>query len=119
MAVRRTKATERKTAGRRRSSKVASGVGSIPSGFQEVLEGDFTIRDEEGDSFGTLRVKGASGWGLSPLFRRTGAEAGDYLVLVLDLQSREAVFEVGEEEILESARSGESEAGESAESDAE
>lgn len=88
---------------------VASGVGSIPSGFQEVLEGDFAIQDEEGDSFGTLRVKGTTGWGLSPLFRRTGAEAGDYLVLVLELQSREAVFELGEEEILESARSGGSE----------
>jgi hypothetical protein len=70
-------------------ASVSNGIVGIPASFARSLERDFRLT-RLGNPVGTLRCRGAQGWGLGPLFRRVGAEAGDTLTLEFDLQKSEA-----------------------------
>jgi len=84
-----------------RISKAAeiSGVLSPPGALREAIQGRYVLRTEDGETVGTLVVEDRV-WGLSSVYRRRGIEAGDYVVLALDLGSQEAVVYVGDEDLL-------------------
>lgn len=85
------------------AATVSSGVVTIPAALKKFVAGPFRLLSEEGAEVGTFVAKDTSAWGLSPLFRRRGGEAGDTLVVTFDLAKREAVARLGDEELLESA----------------
>jgi hypothetical protein len=72
---------------------VSNGIVSIPAAFTRFLEGDFRLLRLERPA-GTLRCRQGQGWGLGPLFRRVGAEAGDTLTLEVDIHKSEALASV-------------------------
>lgn len=72
---------------------VSNGIVTIPASFTRFLEGDFRLL-RLGQPAGTLRCRQSQGWGLGPLFRRVGAEAGDTLTLEVDIQKAEALASV-------------------------
>jgi hypothetical protein len=80
---------------------IASGVFSIPGGLKRFLEGAFVLHTADGLAIGTLALRGSAAWGLSPLFRRRGGEAGDTLVLCFDLSKRHATAQIGDEGLLD------------------
>lgn len=78
-----------------------NGVPSIPAAMKGFIKGEFQIKTPDGTRFGKF-VSGESGaWGLGPLFRRRGAEPDDFLLLILDLNRREAIAYLGDESVLE------------------
>jgi hypothetical protein len=83
-----------------------SGVLGVPGAVKTVVQGSFALTSEDGRSVGTLTVEDNM-WGLSPFYRRYGVEEGDYLVLVLDLQSRAATIVAGSQEVLLRYQAGE------------
>lgn len=76
-----------------------SGVLGVPAVLQTVLRGQFELIAEDGQPVGTL-VAEEHLWGLSPFFRSWRVEAGDMLVISVDLGAREALVEVGDDELL-------------------
>jgi hypothetical protein len=80
------------------SAALSSGVITVPSGVMRFIEGRYLLRTQDGSEVGTLVISGHSGWGLRPLFRRRGGEAGDVLVLTFDLQRHEAAVRLGTKE---------------------
>lgn len=87
-------------------STVNNGVISIPTSLSRFLSGQFSLRTIDGSVVGTLATNQSSAWGLGPLFRRRGVEAGDYLVLVFDATTRTAVARLGDEGLLEEFQAG-------------
>lgn len=77
----------------------STGILGTPAAVKSIAHGLFDLSAEDGRPAGTLVVE-QSMWGLSPFFRRWGVEAGDYLVLTLDIRARTAVAAVGTEELL-------------------
>lgn len=80
---------------------VGNGVPSTPSGLKNLIEGEFTIKTPDGSTFGKFVSKASGAWGLGPFFRRRGAEAGDFLLLILDITTRVTVAFLGDESLLE------------------
>ena len=70
---------------------------SIPSALSQFVAGEFNIIDVNGVPLGRLGTRDYSAWGLSPLIARRGLEAGDYLSLTIDLQTRTVVARWGTE----------------------
>ena len=85
---------------------VESGVLGTPAALRGVAHGPFALFAEAGRPVGTLVIEDNM-WGLSPFFRRWGVEAGDYLVITLDLSERKATIAVGAEELLLRYQNGE------------
>jgi hypothetical protein len=65
------------------------------------LQGEFVLRDEGGSRVGTIVSKKSQAWGLGPFFRRRGGEVGDFLLLVFNLEARDAQLAVGDESLVE------------------
>jgi hypothetical protein len=90
-------------------SCLGSGIVTIPASFSRFLQGDFSLV-RLGTPVGTLRCRGGQAWGLAPLLRRVGAEAGDTLTLDVDLQKAEAqasvTTETPEDAMAESEQAG-------------
>lgn len=80
---------------------IKAGVCGLPSAIRRFVFGDFSIRDEDGSAIGRIRSRRTHLEGLSSLFSRRGGEPGDYLVLVLDLQAKEAAACMGDKGLLE------------------
>jgi hypothetical protein len=80
---------------------VGNGVVTLPVGMRQFVDGSFVLKTADSTRVGTFVVSTNSGWGLGPLFRRCGAEAGDYLVLVIDLKLREVEARLGDEGLLD------------------
>jgi len=78
-----------------------SGSISIPTAARRLVQGDYALRTEDGSIVGKLAVREAGVWGLRPLFRRRGGEAGDYLLLVVDSKNHNATAVVGDADILQ------------------
>jgi hypothetical protein len=76
-----------------------SGVLSAPAALRSVAHGRFELRSEDGRPVGTLAIE-QNMWGLSPFFRRWGVEAGDYIVVRVDIRKRCAVVMVGDSELV-------------------
>jgi hypothetical protein len=77
----------------------ATGVLGTPAALRNVAQGSYELHDDDGRPVGTLVVE-QSMWGLSPFFRRWGVEAGDYVVLQLNLTERRALILAGDQELL-------------------
>lgn len=83
-----------------------SGVLGTPAALRAVAQGPFALFAEAGRPVGTLVIE-SNMWGLSSFFRRWGVEAGDYVVIALDLSKRNATIAVGTEELLLRYQNGE------------
>ncbi len=81
------------------SAGARSGVLGIPGAIKPLVQGSYELATERGQHAGALNIK-SSVWGLSPYYRRHSIEAGDHLVLVLNLQYRQAVVHAGTRELL-------------------
>lgn len=79
------------------AAAVASGVLSMPAAFAPMLRGQFNLVTNDGAAMGTLTIEETRLWGLSPLYRRRGVEAGDHLLIVFNTADRSARVEVGDE----------------------
>jgi len=77
-----------------------SGVLTVSAELRNVASGEFSMTTEDQRPVGTLVVRGQSMWGLSPFFRRSGVEEGDYVLLILDLVARSATVAAGTDELL-------------------
>ena len=80
---------------------LANGAFSIPTGLKDILAGTYSLQSSDGQKVGSLVVKGSAGWGLGPFFRRRGGEAGDTIVTVMDVSTRCARVELGDNGLLE------------------
>ncbi len=84
-----------------RLSPAATGTGILgtPAALRSVVQGAFELRAPEDQAIGTLVVE-QNMWGLTPFFRRWGAESGDYLAITIDPPNRLATVELGDEDLL-------------------
>ncbi len=83
-----------------------SGVLGVPGAIKALVRGSYSLATEDGRDAGMLTLD-ENMWGLSSFYRRYGIEAGDYLVVVLELQSRAATVCAGSQELLLRFQSGE------------
>jgi len=84
----------------------STGILGTPAAIQTAAAGRYELFAENRRPAGTLVIEQAM-WGLSPFFRRWGVEAGDVIVIVLDLRTRQATVSVGTDELLLRYQSGE------------
>lgn len=86
-------------------SSVISGIVTIPSSIQKYIVGEFPLFSADEINMGTLKSNNGNTWGLKPFFRRRGAEPGDYMLLMYDLNRKSVSVKLGDEDILESVSS--------------
>lgn len=84
----------------------ATGILGAPAAVRSVTGGSYELYAEDEQPVGTLVIE-QNMWGLSPFFRRWGVEAGDFVVIALDITNRQATIAVGTEELLLRYQSGE------------
>ncbi len=87
------------------SHMLKQGTCGVPAAMQSFIQGHFALRSADGTSFGSLACRDYYGNGLSSFFRRRGAEEGDFLIIVFDLQNQKAILHLGDENLLESYQS--------------
>lgn len=80
-------------------SAEATGILGAPAAVRSVTRGSYELFAEDERPVGTLVIE-QNMWGLSSFFRRWGVEAGDLVVIDLDLTSRHATIAVGTDELL-------------------
>ncbi|MBP7509447.1 MAG: hypothetical protein KA807_16665 [Prolixibacteraceae bacterium] len=80
---------------------IKSGVFSVPSAMMQYLQGSYELRTADNDLIGRLLVKETRTWSLGPFIRRKGAEEGDYVVIVFDIHSRDAIIYIGDIDLLD------------------
>jgi hypothetical protein len=85
-----------------------SGNATFPMSLKNFLEGSFSLSNFAGDAMGTLTFGPHQFWGIGPFLRRSGAEAGDYLLLIFNLQTKTARIALGDENLLEDLSENES-----------
>jgi hypothetical protein len=83
------------------SGTLVNGIVSVPTGMREHLSGAYELHVAEGVPMGRLVVKDSQAWGLGPLFRRRGGDAGDSLRIEFDLKTKIAVAELGQASVDE------------------
>ena len=83
-----------------------SGVLGVPGAIKRLVRGSYALSTQDGRGAGRLTLE-ENMWGLSSFYRRYGIEEGDYLVIVLELQSRTATVYAGSQELLLRFQSGE------------
>ena len=88
-------------------SNIGSGSFGIPSAVKEMLQGTYTLRSADGSEFGTVTGRDTFLFGLSKFFRRRGAEPGEHLVLVINLQSGTVTARLGDADLVEQYERGE------------
>ncbi len=79
---------------------LSSGVLSVPSAIQDIVEGELQLNIALDASIGTL-VNRRLVWGLGAVSRPRSPELGDYLLLVVDPKTRVAEVRLGDEGIIE------------------
>jgi len=82
-------------------SMISSGALSVPAAMKSFLQGEFTIKTADGARFGNLVTRESGTWGLGTYFRRRGGELGDCFLMLLNLQVREAIIYIGDEDLLD------------------
>lgn len=80
-------------------SSEVTGILGTPAAFRPIVEGSYALYSESEHQVGTLVVE-QNMWGLTPFFRRWGVEAGDYVVIAIDIEDRTATISTGDEELL-------------------
>lgn len=87
-------------------SAESTGILGAPAAIRSVTNGSYELLTEDERSVGTLVIE-QNIWGLSPFFRMWGVEAGDFVVISLNLSTRQATIAAGGEELLLRYQSGE------------
>jgi hypothetical protein len=82
------------------AAALTAGVLSVPAALQEFVAGSYLLFSEHDRPVGSLVVKGNHIWGVSPFYRRWGVEEGDFVVVVIDINSARATIQAGGEELL-------------------
>jgi hypothetical protein len=82
---------------------ITNGVIHIPAAKRPYIEGAHELRTSAGNIAGKLVVRGSFAWGLRRYLRRSGAEAGDILLLEISQAEMVAVARVGDDALLERA----------------
>ncbi|SQD92158.1 conserved protein of unknown function [Candidatus Bipolaricaulis anaerobius] len=82
------------------AAMLRSGVLPVPSAMRDQLAGEFSLKSADGATVGRLVSKATGTWGLGPLFRQHGASPGDFLLLTVDRQKREAVAWLGDRTLI-------------------
>ena len=75
----------------------------VPSAIRQYIVGrEFPAKDENGQSFGNIRIndQGMS-YGFGPFLRQRGADQDDMLMIEFDLVNSDATLRLGDEEILD------------------
>ena len=80
---------------------IRSGVFNIPARLNQYIQDSFTLKSGDGTSFGTLKIQNNSAMSVYSFLKRRGYETGDYLALTFNLNKKEAVAYIGNEEIIE------------------
>jgi hypothetical protein len=80
---------------------IINGAVSFPASMKQHAEGEYALKTVDGSQLGKLVVKESGAWGLRPLFQRRGGDPGDYLLVVVDLTSREATLTLGDSSLLD------------------
>jgi transcriptional regulator with XRE-family HTH domain len=80
---------------------LASGNVAFPAALKQFFKGSFALSNFAQNAVGTLTFGPAQAWGLGPFLRRGGAEADDHLLLIFDLQTKQARVALGDESLLE------------------
>jgi hypothetical protein len=83
---------------------ISGGVITVPAALKRALRGKFALRTSQGEPAGTMVTKNGCGWGLGPALRRSHAQIGDYLVLLLDIAARQGQLHIGDERVLAQAQ---------------
>ena len=86
-------------------STILNGVCTMPAALARFIGEEFCLKFNDGSIVGNLATKSGSVWGVGPMLRRKGAEAGDYMVLVFNIASRTATVNLGDESLLEKFQS--------------
>jgi hypothetical protein len=84
---------------------INTGVCNVPGAMQRFLMGRYSLKDEDGFVIGQIRMANNHLSGLGALFTRRGGEPGDYLALILDLRTKEALPYLGDKGLLEKLQS--------------
>jgi hypothetical protein len=71
-----------------------------------TFEGDYSLKTLFSPELGTLHIRQRACWDVRPLLTRSGADAGDSLVLVLNLRDRVATGVLGEDDVVANVVSG-------------
>lgn len=77
----------------------STGILGTPAAFRPMVGGSYMLFTESERPVGTLVVE-QNMWGMTPFFRRWGVEAGDHVVIVIDIEERTATIAAGDEELL-------------------
>lgn len=89
---------------------VNGGVIGFPSPVARLVgDRQFELRTEDGGKVGTLSVRNGMAWGFSAFIRRRGVEAGDYVVILVDMAQGISVVRAGALELLQSYQDGDGE----------
>jgi hypothetical protein len=65
-----------------------------------TFEGDYNLKTLFGHELGTLHIRQRACWDVRPLLTRSGADAGDTLVLVLNIRDQVATGVLGEDDVV-------------------
>jgi hypothetical protein len=76
---------------------ISGGVITIPAALRREVVGGFTLRDSAGNDQGRLVSNGLCGWGVGPALRSTDTQPGTAMLLLFDLDAREAHLRLGDE----------------------
>lgn len=76
-----------------------SGILSVPSAIQPILQGDFLLFALGTHELGTVSVKKGNAFGFRPFLRMFGAEVGDILAVTFDPRSRRCESWLGGNEL--------------------
>lgn len=82
-------------------NSIYSGVITTPGPMKKYLNVEFPLYSTDGICMGALKSNQGSTWGLGPFFRRRGGEAGDYMLLLYDLELTKVTAELGDEDLLD------------------
>lgn len=73
-------------------SMIITGNFTIPVGMRQMIERDFLLKAHDGKELGRINTRNGRGWGLAPVLKKTGVDDNDVILLLFDLQTREAIM---------------------------
>lgn len=80
---------------------IETGVIGIPRATANVMSNEYSVVTSTGPTDARLRRRNCSAWGLRRVLVELGAEAGDYLVLKLNVSMHVAELAVGDESVVD------------------
>jgi hypothetical protein len=89
------------------TTMLRNGVLPLPASFRRRVIGSYSLTSERGSVIGALVITDSQIQELGPFFRRWGIEAGDYVLINLDLERGVAMATAGGEEVLLRFQAGE------------